>query len=366
MEIYIILILTIFLVAAFVAGAFIIKDLRSELNKLSANSEENKTLLSYIPEDLKAQLIQIKDFSKSGNEASLETKGAIKQTTEANASFQKNLINQSKEIYEVLTNPIDAGRIGEISLENFLEKSELAEEHYSTQESYSFGEETYRPDAVIDLPGNTKIIIDAKTNTRNWMRAFQTEDLEIKENLISEAIENVKNTALNLSFKPYDQLDHIVVPNLIIMYMPLDTMYLELLKREGQDYLNDAYTGLKRRGTARRGTPILFTTPSLIGGLLRIIIWMWRERNARDDTSRMVLKMRDFRDNIRTFLKNFEDGAKSHKKTGDSLRKAYGNIQEIDALLEDMANYVTTEETTQLDPELGNNFNVTIVPENEN
>ena len=34
----------------------------------------------------------------------------------------KNLINQSKEIYEVLTNPIDAGRIGEISLENFLEK----------------------------------------------------------------------------------------------------------------------------------------------------------------------------------------------------------------------------------------------------
>ena len=180
--------------------------------------------------------------------------------------------------------------------------------------SYTFDDETYRPDAVIDLPGNTKIIIDAKTNTRNWMRAFQTEDLEIKENLISEAIENVKNTALNLSFKPYDQLDHIVVPNLIIMYMPLDTMYLELLKREGQDYLNDAYTGLKKRGTARRGTPILFTTPSLIGGLLRIIIWMWRERNARDDTSRMVLKMRDFRDNIRTFLKNFEDGAKSQKK----------------------------------------------------
>ena len=104
--------------------------------------------------------MQIKDFSESGNKASLETKGAITHATEANAAFQDNLISQSKEIYEVLTNPIDAGRIGEISLENFLEKSELAEEHYSTQVSYTFDDETYVPDAVIDLPGNTKIIID--------------------------------------------------------------------------------------------------------------------------------------------------------------------------------------------------------------
>ena len=35
-------------------------------------------------------------------------------------------------------------------------------------------------------------------------------------------------------------------------------------------------------------------------------------------------------------------------------------------MLEDIANYVITEDTTQLDPELENNFNVTIVLESEN
>ena len=65
-----------------------------------------------------------KRFYESGNKASLETKGAITHATETNAAFQDNLISQSKEIYEVLTNPIDA-RIGEISLENFLEKVNL-------------------------------------------------------------------------------------------------------------------------------------------------------------------------------------------------------------------------------------------------
>ena len=48
--------------------------------------------------------------------------------------------------------------------------------------------------------------------------------------------------------------------------------------------------------------------------------------------------MRTFETNIRT--KNFEDGAKS-QKTGDSLKR-HMEIYEIDALLEDMANYVTT------------------------
>ena len=73
--------------------------------------------------------------------------------------------------------------------------------------------------------------IDAKTNTTNWIRAFQTEDLEEKEELLVEAIANVKTTTLNLSFKPYDQLDNIVVPNLIIMYMPLDTMYRYIVSK---------------------------------------------------------------------------------------------------------------------------------------
>ena len=171
----------------------------------------------------------------------------------------------------------------------------------------------------------------------------------------------VIDTAKDLSFKPYDQLQDTIVPNMVVMYIPIDTIYLELLKRKGSSFFDDAYVGFKKQGTRERGTPVIFTTPSLIGGLLRVIIWLWRERNAYQDQAELVKKLRDFRDDLRTFIENFEKGAKNHKMAGDSFKKAYGNLAQLNELLGSMKNYVSTDEIKEFNPDLASDLDQDVV-----
>ncbi len=332
---------------------------------LSENQEQDqKKYLEELPKNIASILTQLNSIEKVANNASSNASaavGAVNATAKGTVEFQKNIIEQSKGILNVLTNPTDSGKIGEISLENFLEKSDLPAQHYHTQKIFKFGSETYKPDAVIDIPGNTKIIIDAKTNSKKWIEAFEAEDAEEKELLVEECVKKVIDTAKDLSFKPYDQLQDTIVPNMVVMYIPIDTIYLELLKRKGSSFFDDAYVGFKKQGTRERGTPVIFTTPSLIGGLLRVIIWLWRERNAYQDQAELVKKLRDFRDDLRTFIENFEKGAKNHKIAGDSFKKAYGNLAQLNELLGSMKNYVSTDEIKEFNPDLASDLDQDVV-----
>ncbi len=76
-------------------------------------------------------------------------------------------VESSHEIRKMLYHPQKSGRLAEISLENMLISSGLIEGidynlqyHIKTE-----GGSVYKPDAIVFLPNNTKIIIDAKSST---------------------------------------------------------------------------------------------------------------------------------------------------------------------------------------------------------
>ena len=287
------------------------------------------------------------------------------QVGQAQGAFQVGITTNTELVGEVLqefqtwntawTNPIDAGDIGEMSLDIFLEQSGLADDHYSTQTTYALPNgDTLRPDAEILLPGNGKVLIDAKTPARAWVESIREEDPEIRQDLLEQNADSLKNMARELSTRGYDQIEGFVTPDVLVMYIPLDVIYYEFKKVVGNDFLTEANKGfLNNQG--RRGVPIIFAPPSLIGGFLRMLKFLWRERNTYEDNTELVTNIVNFANNLKFLARNLVEGGALHVKAGHSFRKAFSRLGEVRTNINDLSNLVDTEDLeNQLDADFMN------------
>ncbi|SVD89011.1 uncharacterized protein METZ01_LOCUS441865, partial [marine metagenome] len=74
-----------------------------------------------------------------------QVQGGLQANTQTTTQLVTEMLEESRTFNQIMTNPVDAGDIGEMSLDNFLEQSGLSDEHYSTQQTYTLeGGETLR------------------------------------------------------------------------------------------------------------------------------------------------------------------------------------------------------------------------------
>ena len=338
----------IFLV--FLYLAFLIRKL-----PVTGTKEEIQSIRNSIEESIPATLLNNQNtiqakFSEIKGQISNHT---IMQTT-ANSNFVtaelfQNLLDETRSFNRVISNPQDAGSFGEDSLENFLEMSGISEDHYNTQTSYNNGD--FRPDAEIDLPGKGKLLIDAKTPTTAWANSLNAQDDGERNSLLKENANNLKSIARDLSTKGYHQIEGFTQPDFVVMYIPLDIIYLEFKKIAGNDFLDDATKGfLNTNGV--RGCPIIFAPPALIGGVLRMVRLLWREKNSHEENAELVSEIIKFANQLKFLAKDLIDAGNSHHKSGNSLRKAFKRLSSanthIDALkgvmeAEDLVENLETE-----------------------
>jgi DNA recombination protein RmuC len=147
--------------------------------KLREDSKESsKAALFELGSKLSEQLIEL--HKKENKESKEDSERNIHETTKKfNSEFEKIVamvgslseeIKQSKNIVDVIKNsllsPSGAGSLAEITLENIIKSSGLRLNiDYKMQYTVvSEDQETLRPDAVIFLPNNRVMVIDAKAS----------------------------------------------------------------------------------------------------------------------------------------------------------------------------------------------------------
>jgi DNA recombination protein RmuC len=155
------------------------ESLISEFNKIKADSNDaTKAALFELGNQLSKQLIEI--HKKENQETREISEKAIKETSSRfNSEFERIVgmvgslskeVSLSKDTVDIIKNsllsPSGAGNLAEITLENILRSSGLRVNidfmmQYSTNdEDHSI----FRPDAVIFLPSNKLMVVDAKAS----------------------------------------------------------------------------------------------------------------------------------------------------------------------------------------------------------
>ena len=343
----------IILIIGFVGVFVLFLFLAIQIRRLAqtASKEEITSIKNSIEESIPAALLshQINLQEKISEIRGQITNQTVMQSA-ANTSFVtaesfQALLDETRSFNRVISNPQDAGSFGEDSLENFLEMSGIPEDHYNTQTSYNGGE--FRPDAEIDLPGNGKLLIDAKTPTTAWANSLNADNEEERNVLLEDNANNLKIMARDLSTKGYHQIEGFTQPDFVVMYIPLDVIYLEFKKIAGNEFLDTATKGfLNTNGV--RGCPIIFAPPALIGGVLRMVRLLWREKNSHEGNAELVSEIIKFADELKFLAKDLIDAGVSHHKSGNSMRKAFNRLSSTNTYINSLKGVMEAEDLEQL------------------
>ena len=251
--------------------------LKSEFQALAAEiledksrrfGEQNANQLGQLLNPLREQLV---DFRKVVSDT-YEKEGRERVTLQAELKQLLELNRQLSDEAGSLTRALTAdnrtqGYWGELKLERLLESAGLEKgQQYLTQESFKDeAGDRYRPDALLLLPEDRHIVIDAKVVLLDYQRACATDiaDSE-RERFLGQHTAALKNHVRELGDKDYSRLQGLTSPDLVLMFVPVEAAFLEALRRDPGLY--DFAFGMK----------IILVGPSNLLASLRLVAQIWR------------------------------------------------------------------------------------------
>lgn len=185
---------------------------------------------------------QIDGFQKRVNEVHNES---IKEHSTLNAEIRKIMeigLAMSEEANN-LTSALKGdsqkrGAWGEAQLRKTLELSGLVKDaHFEIQTSFRDHEGKQKiTDFLVNLPDGKHIIIDSKVSLNAFERAMSANDDMEFQRAIKEHVSAVKRYIDDLSGKDYSSLSGVHSPNFVLLFMPIESAYIEALKHQPDLY----------------------------------------------------------------------------------------------------------------------------------
>jgi DNA recombination protein RmuC len=183
---------------------------------------------------------------------------------------QAKLFQETGNLVKALRVPHVRGRWGETTLKRAVELAGMAE-HCDFQEQVTSGAGTHlRPDMVVTLPGNRKIVIDAKVPLMAYLDALESEDeAEVKARMADHArqvgahIRMLGSKKYTAAFSP--------TPEFVVLFIPGENFFSAALSLQPD---------LLEKGVQKG---VILATPSTLIALLKTIAYSWQQQQGLEN-----------------------------------------------------------------------------------
>lgn len=188
----------------------------------------------------------------------------------------RQLREETGKLGRALSKPQVRGRYGEIVLERIAELAGMkAYCDFTTQSTIDGADGArVRPDMIVRLPNDRRIVVDSKMNTDAYMAALDATSPEQVEEHLRTFARHVQAQVAALGKKEY-WAGFDFSPEFVVMFVPGDQFVDAALERE-PSLLDFA---------AERG--VIIASPSTLIGLLRAVHVGWREKQLTDSAGEL-------------------------------------------------------------------------------
>ena len=227
-----------------------------------ANEEKLKALLEPVGARLKAYEDQVGALEAKRADAFGQLTGLI----ESMKAGQEEVRREAQRLGNSLTNaPKARGRWGERALQNVLEQCGLAEHtDFHLEHSIETDEGRLRPDAIVKVPGQKKLVIDSKVSLNAYQAAFESEDEGERKRHLELHARAMKNHVQALGSKSYQsQFDD--APDYVVMFVP------------GEHFVAAALEADPELWDFAFRNKVLLATPTNLVAIARTVAQVWRQ-----------------------------------------------------------------------------------------
>ena len=227
-----------------------------------ASKEAIATLLQPVGERLRKYEEQVAGLEAKRVDAFGQLTGLI----ESMKAGQEEVRREAQRLGNSLTNaPKARGRWGERALQNVLEQCGLSEHtDFILEHSLDTEEGRLRPDAIVNVPGQKKLVIDAKVSLNAYQAAFEADDDGERSRHLDLHAKAMRGHVQTLGAKGYQsQFDE--APDYVVMFVPGEHFVAAALEHDPELW-DFAFRN-----------KVLLATPTNLVAIARTVAQVWRQ-----------------------------------------------------------------------------------------
>ncbi len=224
---------------------------------------------------------------------------------------QEEVRREAQRLGNSLTNaPKARGRWGERALQNVLEQCGLSQHtDFILEHSIDTADGRLRPDAIVNVPGQKKLIIDAKVSLNAYQEAFEADDDEVRKRALGAHAKSMRNHVSQLGAKSYQsQFDE--APDYVVMFVPGEHFVAAALETDP-----DLWDFAFQNG-------VLLATPTNLVAIARTIAQVWRQ-------DQLASEAREIGKAGAELYSRLETASQHLKRVGSGLETAVSNYNKF-------------------------------------
>lgn len=272
-----------------------------------ASEEKLKALLAPVGDRLKSYEEQVKALEEKRVDAFGQLAGVIEEMRKG----QDEVKREAQRLGNSLTNaPKARGRWGERALQNLLEQCGLAQHtDFIMEHSVDTEDGRLRPDAIINVPGQKKLVVDSKVSLNAYQAAFEADDEAERKRHLDLHAKSMRGHVQTLGAKSY-QSQFEEAPDYVIMFVPGEHFVTAALEADPElwDF------AFERR--------VLLATPTNLVAIARTVAQVWRQDGLAKEAQEIGRMGAELYDRLRVASEHL-------KRVGGGLESAVNNYNKF-------------------------------------
>ncbi len=224
------------------------------------------------------------------------------------------LTNQTSSLVTALRNPATRGKWGEMQLRNVVVRAGM-EPHcdFAEQQTIAIDTGRGRPDMTINLPGNKRVFVDAKTPVDSMQAALDAADDDVRRDLVRRHAKALQDHVDSLARRNYASAEGSA--DFVIMFVP------------GESFLSAACNENPLLIEYALDKGVLVTGPLALISLLRSFAMGWQAVHQEENAKRIAAIGRELYDRAARFAEHLLALRRSLEKSVESFNTAVGSYE---------------------------------------
>jgi DNA recombination protein RmuC len=241
--------------------------------------------------------------------------GELRNQVQSLAQTNRELQKQTGSLVSTLRQPQVKGRWGELTLRRAVELAGMSIHcDFEEQVSVDTPEGRLRPDLIVHLPGNARVVVDAKVPLHGFLKVAEAQndaerdaDLANHARLVRAHVNQLSSREYWKQFEPS--------PDFVVLFVPGESFFSAALEKD-PNLLEDAISA-----------HVVLASPANLIAILRAVSYGWKQEQVAESAQEISALGRDLFERLVSFVEHVQDIRGGLERANNSFNKAVGSLE---------------------------------------